>query len=98
MAQFDVFRLAGGRLVVDCQADLLSDLNTRLVIPLQPLAEGGQISERLNPILTIDDQGLVLKTHLAASIDAQLLGKAVSSVASQEYAVKSAIDMLLSGF
>ena len=37
MARFDVYRLADGGLVVDLQADLLSDLKTRVVAPLLPL-------------------------------------------------------------
>lgn len=39
MAKFDVCRLDAGILVLDCQADLLSDLRTRLVVPLVPSAE-----------------------------------------------------------
>ena len=37
MPQFDVYRLRDGELVVDCQADILSGLNTQLVIPLQAI-------------------------------------------------------------
>jgi toxin CcdB len=98
MAQFDVHRLAGGTLAVDCQANLLSDLNTRFVIPLQPLNEGAQVSQRLDPFVRFAGQERCLKTHFATTIETRLLGEAIGSVADQDYAIKSAIDMLLFGF
>lgn len=39
MAKFDVYRLGDGVCVVDWQADLLSDLETRFVVPLVPAEE-----------------------------------------------------------
>lgn len=98
MPQFDVFKLAGGTLVVDCQSDLLAGLNTRFVIPLQPLEEGGQVSQRLNPLLRVAGEELCLKTHFATTIETRRLGKAIDSVVGQDYVIKSAIDMLLFGF
>ena len=51
MAKFDVYRQKlGGCHVLDCQADLLSDLNTRLVVPLLPIGEAPKPAIRLNPI------------------------------------------------
>ena len=97
MPQFDVFRLQNGELVVDCQADVLSGLNTRLVIPLQIIDEGGQVSARLNPLLTIGGERLVLKTHFAGAIDTRLLRTRTGSAAEHEYAIKAALDVLISG-
>lgn len=51
MAKFDVCRLDAGILVLDCQADLLSDLRTRLVVPLVPSAESWGGVRRLNPAI-----------------------------------------------
>ena len=45
MAKYDVYRLRGDTLVVDCQADLLSDLQTRFVVPLIP-AEKAELTAR----------------------------------------------------
>ena len=36
MAQFDVYRIEGGGLVLDCQSDPLRDLGSRVVAPLRP--------------------------------------------------------------
>lgn len=98
MPQFDVFKLTGGPLVVDCQADVLAGLNTRFVIPLQPRNQGVQVSQRLNPLLRFADDDLCLKTHFATTIETRVLGKAIGSVAEHDYVIKSAIDMLLFGF
>lgn len=35
MAQFDVYRVRGNVLVLDCQSDLLSSLTSRFVVPLR---------------------------------------------------------------
>ncbi|WP_121119875.1 CcdB family protein [Croceibacterium ferulae] len=53
MAKFDVYRMRqGGILVIDCQADLLSGLNTRLVVPLLARSDAPQPAARLNPTCT----------------------------------------------
>lgn len=51
MAKFDVYaRPNGAGYLLDCQADLLSDLSTRFVIPLLPLDEAPTPAARLNPV------------------------------------------------
>jgi toxin CcdB len=97
MAQFDVFRLPDGELVVDCQTDLLFGLGTRLVVPLQAMEEGGQISTRLNPIFVVAGKRLVFKAHLAAAVNIRLLRQPMASLAEQEYIIKAALDVLISG-
>jgi len=97
MAQFDVFRLPDGPLVVDCQADLLSDLSTRLVVPLQAIDDGGQVSPRLNPILMVGSERLVLKAHFASTVNARLLRHPIATLAEHAYVIKAALDILISG-
>src|SRR6185437_9881954 len=43
VAQFDVHQLKSGRgLVIDCQSDLLGDLNSRFVVPILPRQDAPQ--------------------------------------------------------
>ena|SRR5947207_12634987 len=96
MAQFDVYRLSDGPLVVDCQADFLSDLRSRFVVPLLPpnLVEA---SAGLNPRFTIDGEVLHLFAQGAATVRASELRTQVSSLANHGYVILNAIDFLLTG-
>lgn len=96
MAQFDVHRVRGGGLVIDCQADLLASLPTRFVVPLR--VSDDSIMRRLNPAFTIDGLEYAMITQLAGSIDAHDIGEHVVSLTEHEYVIKSALDMLISGF
>ncbi|GLV28366.1 plasmid maintenance protein CcdB [Sphingobium sp. TomTYG75] len=99
MAKFDVYRLKqGGSYVLDCQADLLSDLNTRLVVPLLPISEAPKPAMRLNPILAVESERLVMATQFAASVPTRELGDAVQSLASEQDVISAALDMLTIGF
>ena len=99
MAQFDVRRVrSSDGLVVECQADLLSHLSTRFVIPMvsdAPAAASG--GSRLTPLFEIDGEQYVLATHYAASVPARDLGEVVHSLADEGWRVTSAIDVLISG-
>lgn len=99
MAKFDVHRQKhGGCLVLDCQADLLDDLNTRLVVPLLPFEEAPQPAARLNPIFDVDGQRLVMVTQFAASVPVRELGEIVHSLRVELDAINAALDMLIIGF
>jgi toxin CcdB len=96
MAQFDVYRLPDGPLVVDCQAELLSYLQSRFVVPLLP-PELVQASARLNPLFTVDDEVLHLFPQGAATIPESDLRTRISSLEGHSYVIMNAIDFLLSG-
>jgi len=54
MARLDVYQLPGRTKhghVVDVQADLLSHLSTRVVVPLLPISEFRHIAAELNPVI-----------------------------------------------
>lgn len=97
MAQFDVYRLANGSLVVDCQADSLSYLSTRTVAPLMRRADVPVPMTRLHPVLAFADEPFLLATHLLTAMPYRELGSPVASLAHEEYIIKNALDMLLSG-
>ena len=97
MAQFDVHRAANGTLLVDCQADSLSHLNTRLVVALLPVAEAPPATDRLHPILMVDGNAYVLAVQTTASIPVRELSRPTGSLAADRYTIVGAVDLLLTG-
>lgn len=99
MAKFDVYRLKGATtLVVDCQADLLEDLATRLVAPLLPETDAPHPLARLNPRFTVGGRNLIMATHLASAVPVRELDVRVASLVHEQDAISAAIDMLICGF
>lgn len=98
MAQFDVYRVTGDRLVVDCQHDLLSDLPSRIVAPLRPAGDAVVQAARLNPVVDIDGSRFRIATQFLRAIERRELKDYVGSLAAYEYEIKAALDMLISGF
>ena len=99
MAKFDVRQLPGEpTLVIDCQADFLSALDTRFVIPLMP-ADGLVVpSARLNPIVEFAEKKYAVYPQAAANVDTRELGKVLGSLAEYDLTIGNALDMLNSGF
>lgn len=98
MARFDVHRTGDGAFVLDCQADILSYLHTRVVAPLFPAEIEPKVSERLNPMLHIEDEGYVLYPQFLAAVSARELGPPITSLAHEGTRILAALDMLTSGF
>jgi len=99
MAKFDVYRQAGGGpYLLDCQADLLSDLNTRFVVPLLAAGDAPKPAARLNPVFRIADDALIMATQFAAAIPKRELGDRIISLIHEQDAIGNALDMLISGF
>ena len=83
---------------IDVQNDLLSDLNSRLVIPLTPLENSKKMDvERLCPVIRIDKGRYVLLTHQMTSVPTSILKTEVRTVEEYRYEILGAIDMLISG-
>ena len=83
---------------VDVQNPLLSDLNSRLVIPLSPHgALNNTDAKRLCPVIHLDEGNFVLLTHQMTSIPSSILKTEVTSLESFRYEILGAIDMLISG-
>jgi toxin CcdB len=83
--------------MVDCQADTLRDIGTRIVAPLLPQSRVSQVLPRLHPAIEFEGEALLLVTHLLSAIPTRELGPAVGSLADREYEVLNALDMLLTG-
>ncbi|KXS55388.1 MAG: putative CcdB-like protein [Marinobacter sp. T13-3] len=99
MARFDVFvNESGAGYLLDVQSDLLSGLNTRVVVPLLPKSSAPSPAQRLNPVFIIDKEELVMATQYLAAIPDSELRSGVGSLAEQQDEISAALDMLFLGF
>ena len=99
MARFVAYaRRDGPGYLLDCQSDLLGDLNTRFVVPLLARSEAPIPAARLNPIFEIDGASYVMVTQFASTVRLRELGEAAESLAEREGKILNALDMLISGF
>lgn len=104
MPQFDVHRNKNPAtrelypLLVDIQADLLADLQTRIVIPLtrsRPLLK--RPLSILMPIIRIAAEEYALVTPELAGIAKSALGPQVANVEAHRAAIIAALDLLTTG-
>lgn len=97
MAQFDVYALIDGGLVVDCQADHFSDIASRVVVPLEPVEQSHLQQPRLNPIFDINGRPMMLLTQFATAVRATELREPAASLGHARLEIIAAFDMLLTG-
>lgn len=98
MAQFDVHvDPTGDGLWLDCQTDLLSYLNTRLVVPLMLPELAPKPAGRLNPAFDLDGERRLMVTQYAAAVEAKRLGPVVASLSDKGREIINALDVLLTG-
>lgn len=99
MAKYDVFRRrSGDGYLLDCQADLLSQLSTRFVVPLLPAREAPKPADRLNPVFELQGKPHVMMTQFAAAVPVTELGEKIVSLSDRDIEIINALDMLISGF
>ncbi len=83
---------------IDIQNPLLSDLNSRLVIPLSSYGTlNNTDAKRLCPVIHLDEGDFVLLTHQMTSVPSSILKSEVTSLDNFRYEILGAIDMLISG-
>lgn len=101
MARFDVYQQSERvPFLLDIQANLFADLNTRTVIPLLPQARGGknEALPRLKPLLTVKGKSYVMVTTDITTVRVAILGKFIENVEGQRQTIIDAVDFLLQGF
>ncbi|MHB1949151.1 MAG: CcdB family protein [Gammaproteobacteria bacterium] len=101
MPQFDVYRYKEAPNVpylLDVQADLLSNLATRIVIPLMLATKIKTPIKNLNLEFEIENKRVIMSTAEMAGVSVKLLGKKVMSLQSRRNEIISAIDFLITGF
>lgn len=104
MTPFSVFRNKNSTsksafpLLLDIQSDILSELETRVVIPLAPLEKvKGKIMNRLMPVLNIEGKVYVLYTAQIAGISKRELGALVGNLSAHRRDILGALDFLVTG-
>jgi toxin CcdB len=98
MAQFHVYRLSNGMMVIDCQSNLVDEFSTRLTVPLVPPGDINRPLPRLLPVFTIEGIDYVMATPFAAAIPRRELTTAIADLSADAYIVTGALDMLLGGY
>lgn len=101
MTQFDVHKDRNAKvypLLLDVQADLLTHLDTRVVVPLA-LKRTYRIKPMriLNPTVVIRNVEYIAVVQELAAIATSELGDVVGSVAAQRAEMIAALDFLLTG-
>ncbi|WP_346900415.1 CcdB family protein [uncultured Roseibium sp.] len=99
MARFQVRRMRSTDILgIELQADLLDDLNTRVLVPLIPLCEVEKHIDRLNPVFDIDGCAYVMMTQHLAAVAVSEIGDVVADLSSKRDAIVAAADFLFQGF
>jgi toxin CcdB len=83
--------------LLDIQANLLSDLQTRVVVPLVRAGAFGRRAARLHPQFRVKGDNVVMATHLLAAVRRHSLGSVETSLVDERDVIVSAIDVLWSG-
>jgi toxin CcdB len=99
MARFDVYRNPDGAgYLLDVQADLLSHLNTRIVVPLLPPDAAPRPAQRLNPSFRAGADDLVMVTQFLAAVPRSMLKAPVGTLSNRHSDIVAAVDFLMQGF
>lgn len=101
MAQFDIHRNSNLEsanefpYLLDIQSDILSGLDTRVVVPL---SENIKAIQHLNPVFEIEHKSYVLLTQELAGVHKSALGIKCGSLQDKRSEVIAALDFMVSGF
>ena len=99
MARFDLYLSPDQNgYLLDVQSDLLSDLNTRIVVPLMPLDRAPKPATILNPVFDIHEVPHVMVTQFLSAVPIGLLRRPGGSLARRSEAITRARDFLYQGF
>ncbi|MBL6932231.1 MAG: CcdB family protein [Rhodospirillales bacterium] len=99
MARFDVYANedANGYLL-DIQADLLNNLNTRIVVPLMKPQNAPTPAKRLNPVFEINGGHVIMATQFMAAVPLTILKQPVATLEQNHREIIDAVDFLMQGF
>ena len=76
---------------------MLSDLNTRVVVPLLPPSIAPKPATRLNPFFEFNDEPVVMVTQFMAAIPTDILKASVGKLTEEFEKVTTAIDIIIQG-
>lgn len=99
MPRFTVYPNPDGMgYLLDVQADLLADLNTRMVVPLLPVTAAPQQAERLNPLFVIEGTPCLLLPQFMAAVPRALLRTPLANLSDRHADITGALDLLFQGY
>ncbi|EKE69365.1 MULTISPECIES: CcdB family protein [Roseobacteraceae] len=96
MAQFDLYRLKGGQLVVDLQTDLIGIDASRIVAPLRDASRYAAFPG-LTPSVEVAGTAWIVRVQELAAVPGSELREPVGSLADHHDALKRALDILIDG-
>ena len=96
MAQFDLWRLKDGLLVVDLQSDLIGIEASRIVAPLRDAGRYAAFPG-LTPVVEIDGQRWIVRVQELAAVPAAALRYPAGSLRDMRDVLKRALDILIDG-
>jgi len=88
----------GAGFLLDVQADLITRLNTRVVVPLLPLDAAPTAADRLNPIFEVQGTRICMATQFMAAVPLTELAIHIASLDRESDTIFSAIDFLHHGW
>lgn len=97
MAQFDLYRLESGQLVVDLQTDLLGINASRVVAPLREQGAYANLPG-LTPDVSFEGRSWIVRVQELAAVPRRELGEPVGSLGDHRDSLKRALDILIDGF
>jgi len=99
MARFDVYKnRSGSGYLLDVQTDLISQLSTRVVVPLLPVDIAPSPAKRLNPIFDVLGIDTAMLTQFMATVPVAELGSPVASLHHKGDEVLAAVGFLHQGW
>jgi toxin CcdB len=99
MNRYNVYKNKfGSGYILDVQTDLLSGLNTRVVVPLMTLSDSPKLAKYLNPTFEVDSEKVAMMTQFIAAIPETELTNPVENLSEFHHEISSALDMIFSGF
>jgi len=100
MAQFDLYKNIGKNTeqityLLDIQHDILSELTTRVIIPL---GLNKPYNKTIHPKLKVENEEVIMLTTRIATIQKHDLGQKICNIEDQRSEILNALDFLISGF
>jgi toxin CcdB len=96
LAQFDIYRLRDGQLVVDLQTDLIGIDSSRIAAPLRDKGRYATFPG-LTPTVEVEGQMWIVRVQELAAVPAVELRDRVGTLAHHRDALKRALDILIDG-
>lgn len=104
MARFDVYANPIARerratpFFLDVQNDHISGLGTRIIIPLRREADFGARAQRLNPLVLVGDEAVVLDTAALGAVPLNLLKRPLVNLRAQRDDITTALDTVFGAY